>query len=99
MSQVDDKPGHRGVWILLIIVTLFLSVFFAPPDAEGGALVMSTAKLKISTTIDGLAFADKCLTQNQKALNCGRLEVVFLTGSESPFYSRCSSLKTVITKP
>ncbi len=99
MSQVDDKPGHRGVWILLIIVTLFLSVFFAPPDAEGGTHATSTAKFKISTTIDGLAFADKCLTQNQKALNCGRLEVVFLTGSESPFYSRCSSLKTVITKP
>jgi hypothetical protein len=99
LSQVDDRPGHRGVWVLLIIITLFLSVFFAPPDAEGDTLATSSAKFKISSTIDGLAFADKCLTQNQKALNCGRLEVVSPAGSESPFYSRCTSLKTVISKP
>ncbi len=95
MSQVDDQPGYRIVCVLLILVTITLTVLLAPHDAEGN----DHCQRENSGAIDGLAISDKCLTQNKKALNCGRLEVVSLTGSESLFYSRCISLKTVISTP
>lgn len=95
MSQIDDQPGHRIVWILLILVTITLTVFLAPPDAEGN----QTTPVQNSSAIDGLAISDKCLTQNQKALNCGRLEAWLPAGSVGPIYSRFNSLKTVIIRP
>lgn len=81
MNQTDSQPASRAVLILLTLVTLAASVFLAPRDAFG---LTSGIRTNVGTqfgVIDGLAIPDNCLTQNQKALNCVRLEVVFPAGS------------------
>ena len=99
MNQIEEQPAYRTVWLLLIAITIALSVFWAPPDVFGMACSEPTQFGANFNGIDGLGVSDKCLTQNQKALNCDRLEVVNPTGSESPIYSHCVSLKTDISRP
>lgn len=94
MSAIDSRPASRTVIVLLALVVLALAVFLAPADAEGSA-TPTAAKIGAKSA---LANPDKCLTQNQKAVNCGRSKAVHSALSEGHFYSLYARSKTDIGK-
>lgn len=81
MNHTDSQPASRSVLILLVMATLAACVFWTPPDAFGFDSDAQTLSVRFFGDIDGLAIPDNCLTQNQKALNCWWLDVVFPAGS------------------
>ena len=87
MIAEDIRPGYRAVMILLALVVVLFAIFAFPPDTEGSWSVSGSKLSHNLTDIDALVIPDKCLTQNQKAVNCGRLEALLPTGSGSSFYS------------
>ena len=94
MNIRDNRPASRVVMIFLALVVLGLAVFLTPGNAEGN--VRGTAQELCAT--DGLAISHKCLTQNQKGVNCERLEKVQPAEPVQPIYSRYVGSKTDIGK-
>lgn len=94
MSYRDNRPASRAVIVLLALVVLGLTVFFAPGNAEANRRRGG----RESAVIDALAIPHKCLTQNQKGVNCIRLGTVQPAESVQPFYSHYVGSKTDIGK-
>lgn len=73
MNSRDRYP--RRSWAILaglVVVFATLVIALAPGEA-GGAVVSEASDFHVS---NALVKSDKCLTVNQKALNCGGLGTV-----------------------
>lgn len=94
MSIRDNRPASRTVIVLLALVVVGLTVFLVPENGEGSGQGFRRG----FAPTDTLAIPYKCLTQNQKGVNCVRLETFNPAGSVQPIYSRYVGSKTDIGK-
>lgn len=92
LNHSDNRPASRAVIVLLALVVIGLVAFYAPGNAEGNQPGID----RETSVIDASAIPYKCLTQNQKGVNCVRLETVQPAESVRTFYSRCIGSKTDI---